>query len=304
MEASEARRASFAEKFAMLGFSSSPGSVHWMLGVNGSSVPQQLFDSLGHITHQQGMTPGALGCFLSHFLAIDQHMKQCPDCDMVVFEDDVSFHPDFRELWGDFLSGLPDRVVVDDTSVAPGHLHIGGDGFWIPPVAKGRSYYQGGWVSRTWGYVLRASALQSIVNLLRDVTPAADAGIDQVLGAPDVKRHISIFSPKLPLVVAFGLGSGTKNNNTNFVDGVEAIGDNDVRMQACWYAGQRDKHHRYGSRYCGWLRKTKRISLTEKKWVNHRQRCITCPQEINIVRQRLRLANKSRRADALVSVPR
>jgi len=161
--------------------------TYWMPAINGFEIPPKLSNPNGksalgsEATFRQN--PGVLGCYLSHLLILRDHRQKCRECDLLVFEDDVDFHPNLQELWTHFTANLPKEVHTSiDGPIAPvARLHIGGDAFWSAPIAKTESYYQVSWVSRTWGYVVKANAMERMLHFLQDNNAHVNPGIDQQL---------------------------------------------------------------------------------------------------------------------------
>jgi len=206
LQPSRQRRSNFAREFARLGLTVE--AAQWLPAINGSMVPGLLRNPNGHLARgaEYGFNEnlGVFGCYLSHLSAYRHSVKICAECDVVVFEDDVSFHPDFQRLSTEFMQGVPKKLlnglvngIREELPVA--HFHFGGDAFWEPVLSKGDSYYQPVSVSRTWGYAIKAWHVSALLNKLQVVNPPDDFGIDQVLRS----YRFPMVAPLVPLVHSF-----------------------------------------------------------------------------------------------------
>jgi len=142
-----ARRKRLAEQLRKLDFSVE--FAQWTLGIVGTDVPVELRNPRGELAmgseRRFRRQPGYFGSFLAHLMAFNSSLQRCHECDLVVLEDDVIFHPDFKSLWLEFVQKLPDEVPVDvnpnSTRKRWARLHLGGN-FWMPPVRETPGYWQ------------------------------------------------------------------------------------------------------------------------------------------------------------------
>merc|ERR1712187_18534 len=184
--------------------------------------------------------PGVLGCFLSHILVLRDHLRKCADCDLMVFEDDVAFHPKFRELWQEFTQDLPEDVLVR-TGVKPqqapvAQLHFGGDAFWNAPLLTEQTYYQVSAVSQTWGYVIKARAIQGLLRYLESRNAVVNVAIDTAMVDQAFVERFPTLAPKQPLVKGVGKSSTTAVASMDNVDeGVEKDSEQ-LWTHSCWIA--------------------------------------------------------------------
>lgn len=243
MERSKKRRASFAQRFKNVGMNFA--GLHWAPGVDGFTVPIGLVNPHGvNATNAELFFlhhPGVLGCYLSHMLVYRKHLKICPGCDMMIMEDDVDFHPQFRQRWQKFMSGVPNDMLVQ-TSAAKGQptlpvarLHVGGDAFWERPEVETPDYYQVLAVSRTWGYVVRREFTKSLLDFLQRRNLRWNMGVDEQLSGRDFVSKFPVLAPKQPLIRALPARSHT---GTDFeLDKDHGVGQDPMLWhKSCWVA--------------------------------------------------------------------
>jgi len=240
LQPSQQRRSSFAKEFARLGLTVE--AAQWLPAINGSMVPELLRNPNGHLArgaeYSFNENLGILGCYLSHLSAYRHSINICAECDVVVFEDDVSFHPDFQRLTTEFMQGVPKELlngVVDgDREEKPvAHFHFGGDAFWAPVISKGNSFYQVSWASRTWGYAIKAWHVSALLSKLLHASKPQNMGIDQVLRS----YNFPMVAPLVPLVTSFRTQSYTENLTAP--DQEQDVGESkraDFWKHACWSA--------------------------------------------------------------------
>eukprot|EP00927_Polykrikos_kofoidii_P009556 TRINITY_DN13993_c1_g1_i1.p1 TRINITY_DN13993_c1_g1~~TRINITY_DN13993_c1_g1_i1.p1 ORF type:complete len:456 (+),score=48.73 TRINITY_DN13993_c1_g1_i1:99-1466(+) len=148
--------------------------ARWAPAVDGTTVPEHL-RWLGGTSNSQAFDhdkPGMWACYISHLAIIRESELLYPNCDLVVFEDDVLFAPKFVDRWRRFVDHLPSDWDI---------LRIGASAFWEPLlervndfVVKPRS------VANTWGYVVRASKVKLLGDKLASL-PKRSYGIDDVM---------------------------------------------------------------------------------------------------------------------------
>lgn len=245
------RRTVFADRFAKLGFKVSPGSAHWSYGINGSLVPQSFINPNGDSAtgsekfwrENLQATKGGLGCFVSHMLALREHAKRCPTCDMVIFDDDVEFHPEFQKLWGEFYNSLPEKLPIGHSNeMAPiALLHIGGDAFWERPWQETPTFFQVDGVSRMWGVVIKAHAVESILDGMLSSNEDLNQRADQLMSTGTILQKYDLVSvaPKFPLVFNAQCGGSSHTEDTSYNDNewIEECLTADTAMdwgKACW----------------------------------------------------------------------
>lgn len=112
--------------------------------------------------------------------------------DILVFEDDVRFHPNFTRRLSRVLETLPDTWDL---------LKLGGQ-WWDPPFEEGQGWVKVRGVSRNWGYVVRAAAVQKVLGVVRRAKDhgAYDAILAAAAFACDQQHRIDTYVPDAPLV--------------------------------------------------------------------------------------------------------
>merc|ERR1712110_589677 len=91
--------------------------------------------------------PGKFACYLSHLAIMRETHALCPHCDLVVFEDDIVFIPNFHARWRRFFSSLP--ADWD-------YIKIGSPALWSPSFDATEQYLHVRAPSSNFGYVVRA----------------------------------------------------------------------------------------------------------------------------------------------------
>eukprot|EP00928_Gymnodinium_smaydae_P095724 TRINITY_DN8283_c0_g1_i2.p1 TRINITY_DN8283_c0_g1~~TRINITY_DN8283_c0_g1_i2.p1 ORF type:complete len:359 (-),score=39.23 TRINITY_DN8283_c0_g1_i2:153-1229(-) len=236
------RRYDFLSRYAQIGWNVK--AVQWAPGVDGRLVPDHLCNPNGkNATGAESVflnNAGVFGCFLSHLLIFRQHLRMCPECDLIVLEDDVGFHHDFKKLWQAMMANLPELLE----SMGPGskkvplaRIHFGGDAFWAPPISANPTdgYFQPSWVSRTWGYAIKANAVSLILRELQAANGTVDMGIDQRLSGENFVDAFPVVTPIAPLAIACEASSHTDGSSNS--DG-EDFGTNCEPSKfehPCWY---------------------------------------------------------------------
>jgi len=86
--------------------------VHWFHAVDGNHLPtlQKMIPRF-QLKLDHGMTSGTLGCLLSH-LCVLQHIIQSNLPRATIFEDDVTFHPEWTTLAPRYMEKTPDYDVL------------------------------------------------------------------------------------------------------------------------------------------------------------------------------------------------
>merc|ERR1711971_68279 len=211
--------------------------------MDGSKIPKRLSNPHGNASTggEKGfskLSDGVLGCFLSHILVLRDHLRLCPHCDLMVFEDDTVFHPNFRELWTEFIRAVPEEVPVrvdgKARRVPVAKLHFGGDAFWEPPLFTAKSYYHIKAASRTWGYVMKADAITGMMAYLLKRDDEANPAIDTVMVDREFVENFPVLAPKQPLLI--GAGKSSTTGLASFADadrGVQEVSDKDWKHH-CW----------------------------------------------------------------------
>jgi len=187
-----ARRSHFAQRFLEVGWKV---EAEWLPAVDGASIPSELRWLRGHIdeTSWDHDKPGNWGCYLSHLALLRRHHARCSTCDLVVFEDDAVFVPDFQKRWAAFM-----QVVPQDWSI----LRLGAQSLWEPSWKVTDDFIQASSVSNTWGYVVRAAAVQVLADRLAHLPVKGQWGVDAVMQLFTVE--LKTYVPRVPLVYAVG----------------------------------------------------------------------------------------------------
>jgi len=86
--------------------------VHWFHAIDGNHLPtlQKILPPL-RLKLDHGMTSGTLGCLLSH-LCLLQQIIQMKLPQATIFEDDVTFHPEWPTLAPRYMEKTPDYDVL------------------------------------------------------------------------------------------------------------------------------------------------------------------------------------------------
>jgi GR25 family glycosyltransferase involved in LPS biosynthesis len=246
LETDAKRRENFAEEWLRQDFATD--TVRWFPAINGSSVPPSFGNPHeGNATGAEAAflgRPGVLGAFLSHLSVLLQSHKSCPHCDVMVFEDDVVFHPNFKVLWREFVENAP-ASVYDETlrkRVPVGLLHFGGDVFWDRPRGKGHAYWQATAPSRGWGYAIKAKYVHAMASYMWKVDRNADMGFDQVITDDELLKQFAVLTPKVPLVAQIANHSSTAaaNGTELLVHDAGVIKTRPDWKNMCWHATYAD----------------------------------------------------------------
>lgn len=255
MKESTMRRKHFIQRFAKLGLKLSPGSARWAMGINASEIPMMLRNPKGEEKEgaeewwNVGDNIGAVGCLMAHTMIFHDHAKNHPFSDLIVLEDDVDFRPDFKKHWDKFYNSLPNELPIsqDSDKTAPiGMMHIGGDALWSKPIKETATYFQVNWASRTWGYVIKAHAVQLIKKMLMEQDQAWNMASDQLLTTGRDSQGLPAYPvvvPKYPLVYSAACGGssmtaatpdGRSDNEWIRECGAGVTGFQTNWQQACW----------------------------------------------------------------------
>lgn len=197
LAAAKKRRESFARQWATLDLDL---PARWVEAVDG-------YSPLGKTRFQREVLEknkedvatgvgvrGVAGCWETHAGLLSAHTSG----DMMVFEDDAVFDLNFTALFQEFVKSVPRDWD---------QLHFGGDDFWDPPLAE----LPGKWIrtrgsSRTWGYVVRESAVSRLRHS-NDVTMdlrAVDAFYGGLAYACSSEHRQNTYTPSRPLVFSAG----------------------------------------------------------------------------------------------------
>mmetsp|Transcript_25162 Transcript_25162/g.45847 ORF Transcript_25162/g.45847 Transcript_25162/m.45847 type:complete len:425 (+) Transcript_25162:70-1344(+) len=133
--------------------------------------------------------PGAWGCFVTHFAILRQFHERCPECDAVVFEDDVVFSPDFGNRWTRFLKSLPEDWDI---------IRLGSQSLWAPPLEVDRLHLKVTEVANTWGYILRAKRVKEVIDTLATIPADGLWGIDAMFNV--FAGRMNSYAPNVPLI--------------------------------------------------------------------------------------------------------
>jgi len=218
LEEQNEMRHSFSMRYNKLGLQA---EAKFFPGILGQDVPEHLVSPSGENATGAEMFwkqhQGVFGCFLAHMLVYRHALKTCPLCDVVIFEVDVTFHPRFHVLWTEFIKYAPRGNVTAPRGVSKpvSHYHIGGDCFWSNATETQKHYYVGGWISRTWGYVMIGTELLDYFHLLQETNNQQNMGIDQVLSG---RAEYHVVTPKHVLVHALPSISTTSQDVTEVTD--------------------------------------------------------------------------------------
>jgi GR25 family glycosyltransferase involved in LPS biosynthesis len=197
LEESVKRRDHFAKGFNALELSTELDAVHWLPGIPGKKAPDHLVSPNGakaeHAEKEFHKMRGIFGCYFSHVLILKTHLQRCPTCDLMVFEDDIEFHPRFQEKWTTFFTSINKHPMA--------YYHLGGAVIRTTPAEIKQNHYMlKGPLDGTWGYIIRASAIQQIYDAITTNDYGSDRmGIDQQMGQGNL-ADIPVFAPRRPLV--------------------------------------------------------------------------------------------------------
>lgn len=197
LEESVKRRDHFAKGFNALKLSTELGAVHWLPGIPGKKAPDQLVSPNGakaeNAEKEFHNWRGLFGCYFSHVFILRTHLQRCPTCDLMVFEDDIEFHPQLQEKWATFFTSINKHPRA--------YYHLGGNQIRAKPAdIKQHHYMLNGPLDGTWGYIIRASAVQQIYDAITTNDYGRDLmGIDQQIGQGKL-ADIPVFAPRKPLV--------------------------------------------------------------------------------------------------------
>eukprot|EP00927_Polykrikos_kofoidii_P006181 TRINITY_DN12505_c0_g1_i1.p1 TRINITY_DN12505_c0_g1~~TRINITY_DN12505_c0_g1_i1.p1 ORF type:complete len:399 (+),score=42.91 TRINITY_DN12505_c0_g1_i1:80-1276(+) len=178
----------------------------WFPAVVGKLVPDHLRWLRGFVdnTSWDYDKPGVFGCFLSHLAILRQSQQECPDCDLLVFEDDVIFAPSFLQNFSDFVESLPHDWDM---------LRIGGQALWDPPFEYTPKYIRVDSQANTWGYVVRANRVKRLADFLAALPVKGDWGIDGIFEL--VAKEFKTYAPTVPLVYTNSLCHDTSKVDSN-----------------------------------------------------------------------------------------
>jgi len=226
------RRQRFKQQIESLCLSA---DLHWAPALDGSRIPPELRWMNGFVDKQSWdySRPGNWACYASHLAILRQAHAACPTCDVVVFEDDIVFAPDFKKRWASFLSALPSDWDL---------LRIGGQSQWEPPFEITADYIRAKAVSNTWGYVVRARSVDSLAKLLAEMPIRGNWGIDAVFQL--FSKDLPMYSPLVPLVFAASECHDTeKLINKEGCETAETLRKSERRLYEAWPLG-------YARTYC------------------------------------------------------
>jgi hypothetical protein len=184
MPARVLRRRRFQREFQQLGLEM---SAVWAPALDGAKIPVELrYLNLCETTHRNVIRPGTWACYASHLAILRESHDVCPRCDVVVFEDDVVFAGDFRRRWESFWKSLPQDWDM---------IRLGGDALWMPPFQETKDYLRVRRLSNTWGYIVRASSVSRLADMLAAIPFNCLNAIDVIL-----TRGMATYVPPFPLV--------------------------------------------------------------------------------------------------------
>jgi len=166
-------------------------SLQWWPAVPAMSLPRELL-WLNQSHEERFLVKeewlAQYGCHLSHLSIWRHHAAHHPDSDLFVLEDDARLRGlVFTEHLKRFVTAVPEDWEV---------LQMCSDAVWEQPVAMHPHYMEGGWMSRTSGYILRASAVSKAI-LGAEALPVVKA-IDQMMSHwfnPGYEVELRGFSP-------------------------------------------------------------------------------------------------------------
>eukprot|EP00927_Polykrikos_kofoidii_P004658 TRINITY_DN11844_c0_g1_i1.p1 TRINITY_DN11844_c0_g1~~TRINITY_DN11844_c0_g1_i1.p1 ORF type:complete len:709 (-),score=95.47 TRINITY_DN11844_c0_g1_i1:83-2209(-) len=201
--------------------------AQWSPAVEGKRIPQHLrwltgFANNSFWDHDK---PGTFGCFVSHLAILRQSHDECPDCDLVVFEDDAIFAPNFLKRFTNFVASLPPDWKV---------LRIGGESLWTPPFEYTPKYVLAEAYANTWGYVVKASKVARMADLLATLPIKGFWGIDALFQL--FAKELKTFAPTVPLVYTNSKCHDTAENRLH-VKGCEERTPSILKMYDSWPLG-------------------------------------------------------------------
>jgi hypothetical protein len=176
------RRAHFAEQWDALNLDI---PAQWQRAFDGTEDNEEAVGWKNSAIH---------ACWKSHASIFAHHQAG----DMLIFEDDVVFHPDFTHRVHELLINVPSDWDV---------VHLGGDAFWDPPYGQAPQYYWVRSASRTWGYIVREAAVKRIAAVLNaQGTPDAlrplpiDGTLAALSSACAEDAALRTYAPRVPLL--------------------------------------------------------------------------------------------------------
>jgi len=186
-----ARRVQFKKTFDSLCINE---TVEWAPAMDGGKMPPATIwlrgpDQSTWSHDGDSDKPGAWGCFLTHFAVLQQFHERCAECDVVVFEDDIVFSPDFRKQWRQFFQALPEDWDI---------IRLGAQSLWAAPLEVARSHYKVAQMSNTWGYILRAKCVKEVIDFLATIPVGGAWGIDAMFNL--LEGRFGSFAPRVPLL--------------------------------------------------------------------------------------------------------
>jgi GR25 family glycosyltransferase involved in LPS biosynthesis len=186
------RRQSFMRQFESMGWNL---GAEWAAAMDGSVMPERLRWLKGYVDTQawDHDKPGNWGCYLSHLAVLREAQAKYPDSDVMVFEDDAVFTPRFQERWNSFFAAVP-----KDWSI----VRLGAQSLWEPSFEATAHYVRAKAVANTWGYVVRASAVSRLADLLAELPVRGSWGVDAVMQL--FTAELKTYVPAVPLVYAVG----------------------------------------------------------------------------------------------------
>lgn len=222
------RRKHFAQRFQEVGWDL---NAEWAAAVDGAACPTELrwlkgYEDNASWDHDK---PGVWGCYLSHLALLRRSHAKCPTCDLVVFEDDAVFVPNFHERWQSFMRALPHDWYI---------LRLGAQSLWEPSYEVTPEYIRASSVSNTWGYVVRADTVDKLATQLAALPVKGSWGVDAVmqLFTAEMKTYV----PTVPLVYAVGECSNSSSATPGQgcdADTVEALNARVASLVAKWPQG-------------------------------------------------------------------
>eukprot|EP00927_Polykrikos_kofoidii_P010433 TRINITY_DN14402_c0_g1_i2.p1 TRINITY_DN14402_c0_g1~~TRINITY_DN14402_c0_g1_i2.p1 ORF type:complete len:462 (-),score=46.68 TRINITY_DN14402_c0_g1_i2:128-1471(-) len=182
-----ARRHQFKRSFEKLCLDA---NVTWAPALEGSRIPVELKWMLGKFDKKafDHDKPGMWAIYASHLAIIRDSHRECFDCDLVVFEDDIVFADEFRKRWTEFFTSLPADWDL---------LRLGGQSLWEPPLKITEHHIRAVSFCNTWGFVVRARSVNLLANRLASLPIRGHWGIDAVF---TLFKEFPMYVPVVPMI--------------------------------------------------------------------------------------------------------
>eukprot|EP00927_Polykrikos_kofoidii_P051495 TRINITY_DN45292_c0_g1_i1.p1 TRINITY_DN45292_c0_g1~~TRINITY_DN45292_c0_g1_i1.p1 ORF type:complete len:678 (+),score=89.24 TRINITY_DN45292_c0_g1_i1:67-2100(+) len=197
------RRSQFRDSYASLSLAA---GAMWFPAAVGTLVPDHLRWLRGYLESTTSVDdkPEQFGRFISHLGVLRQSQQECPNCDLVVFEDDIVFAPNFVKHFADFVESVPSDWDV---------LRIGAHSLSTPPFAYTPKFIHVEGYSNAWGHVVRAIRVKEWADILAALPGKGIRGVEDAFHL--FASELRMYAPNVPLIYKRHMCRGADTNAEN-----------------------------------------------------------------------------------------